>query len=111
MGNDLFYYDHTGPLSITIPTGTYTLLSFNRYLAQTTTTSLYKVVLSLDGTQYEVWKYANESDRNNDKNGVKMNVDNLSTLNNEIKSGLVWVERIKLNSDIINNGTNDSTGI
>ncbi len=40
-----------------------------------------------------------------------MNVDNLSTLNNEIKSGLVWVERIKLNSDIINNGTNDSTGI
>lgn len=64
----------------------------------------------MDGMGYEVDFYASVADRTNDVNRIVQAVDTLSQLNREIKSGLVWCERIRFHCDIIKGGANETNG-
>jgi hypothetical protein len=51
---------------ITIPDGCYSLITFNKYLSSLVATELYWVVLSYDGTHYDVCSYLTVADWTND---------------------------------------------
>lgn len=104
IGNNTFYYDPLLP-PITIPSGNYNLKTFNKYLS--TIAPLYQVVQSYDGLTGVVCKYLNSTDKNSDVNRIVQNVDSLSQLNNEIKTGIVWCEWIYFYCDIFKNASNE----
>ena len=93
LGNKVFFYDgFFTPSSTVIPTGSYSLQSFNKYLDSNPSTALYKVVLSYDGTHYEVVSYANATNKLSDVGRIVQDVNGLSTFNQEIYSGIVWCD-------------------
>lgn len=61
IGNNVFFHDIN--VSIVIPSGAYSLSSFNKYLATVPATALKKVVVSYDGLHYEVVSYPDISSR------------------------------------------------
>lgn len=105
-GNNIFYY--TPLLFITIPDGSYSLASFNKYISSVPATTQYKVVPSYDGSHLDVVYYALATDKQQDINRVVQAVQSLSTLNDKIYRGTAFCERIKLHSDLFNIGTNSS---
>ena len=105
LNNNQFYYNSL-LAPITIPDGCYSLISFNKYLASSVTTELYRVVLSYDGTHYDVCSYLTVADRTNDVKRTVQTVYLLSKLNSEIYDGLVWCDQIKMYCNLISNGDN-----
>lgn len=100
--NNVFYYNPTS--SITIPSGAYSLNSFNKYIS--VSLPLVKVVPSYNGTWYDVCTYPTTTDKQNDTNRIVQAVSTLSTLNKQIENGTVWCERIKMYSNVLNMGQN-----
>lgn len=105
---NIFYFSPADFL--TIPDGSYSLKTFNKYLSTVPATALYRVMPSLSGLGLDVVKYANATNLAQDVGRDVQNVSTLGVLNSKINRCVAFCERIKIFSDLFNVGTRSQSG-
>lgn len=106
-GNNVIYLSPTQ--TITLPDGLYTLTSMNNRVLSTALpdTKFYSILASLNGLSYEIVQYNNFSDKTNNLGGTVMNVSALSLGNQEIATGIWFLDRIKIRTEVFESHSND----
>lgn len=106
-GNNVIYLSPTQ--TITLSDGLYTLTSMNNWVlaAALPDTKYYSIMPALDGTSMIIVQYNTFSDKTNNVGGTIMNVSTLSLANWEIATGIWFIDRLKIRTEIFESHSND----
>lgn len=70
-------------------------------------TKYYSILAAANGLRYEIVQYNSFSDKTNNVGGTVMNVSALSLGNQEIATGIWFLDRLKIRTEVFESHSND----